>query len=222
MAVGAVRAGRARRARSPSPGTERTPPHETTLVPLLLLAALLAGCGEKEDVLEPSGSKQRRADARLLPQRRPRRHLRRAGGRALRAGGPRRGDPPAARPGGADQAGGRRARGPGDLVRARGAARPRPGPARGRRRRARAEAAHLDHLAAGGQDPRARRPRGQDRRHRGDRLPVGLPADDPRRGRRAARLGQGAQRRLQPDAGAAHRARSTPCWAPSGTTRAPS
>jgi putative hydroxymethylpyrimidine transport system substrate-binding protein len=28
------------------------------LLPLLMLAALLAGCGEKEDVLEPSGSKQ--------------------------------------------------------------------------------------------------------------------------------------------------------------------
>ena len=47
---------------------------------------VLAGCGEKQDVLEPSGSKQRRADARLLPERRPRRHLRGAGGRRLQGG----------------------------------------------------------------------------------------------------------------------------------------
>ena len=92
-----------------------------------------------------------------------------------------------------------------DLLRAGGAAGARRGPERGQRRRDRPEAAHLDHLAAGGEDPQARRPEGQDRRHGGHRLPVRLPADDPRRGERAARLGQGAQRRLQPHPGAAHR-----------------
>ena len=42
----------------------------------------------------------------------------------------------------------------------------------------------------------ARRPQGQDGRHRGDRLPVGLPPDDPQRGPGARRQRQGAQRRL--------------------------
>ena len=57
MAVGAVRAGRARRARGRARGTERTASHETRRAPCCCVA-LLAGCGEKEDVLEPSGSKQ--------------------------------------------------------------------------------------------------------------------------------------------------------------------
>ena len=39
---------------------------------------------------------------------------------------------------------------------------------------------------------------GQDRRHGGDRLPVRLPRDDPARGRRERRLREGTQRRLQP------------------------
>ena len=58
--------------------------------------------------------------------------------------------PPAARPGRADQAGGRRPRRPGHLLRARGAAGARPGAERDLRRRAGAQAAHLDHLAARG------------------------------------------------------------------------
>ena len=58
------------------------------------------------------------------------------------------------RPLGADQAGRRGPRRPGDLLRARGAARPRPGPRRGRGRRAGRRAADLADLAAGGGDPR--------------------------------------------------------------------
>ena len=102
-----------------------------------------------------------------------------AGRGHVQAGGPGRDHPPAARPGRADQAGGRRPRRPGHLLRARGAARPRPGPERGRRGRRRAQAADLDHLAAQGQDPLAAGPGGQDRWHRRDRLPGRVPAHDP-------------------------------------------
>ena len=152
-----------------------------------LCAALLAvGLRREAGRARTVRLQARRADARLLPERRPRGHLCREGERRLQGGRPRRGDPPAARPGGADQAGGGRARGPGDLVRARGAARPRPGTERGQRRRARAEAAHLDHLAAEGEDPQAGGPRGQDGRHGGNRLPGRVPRDDPARGRRGA------------------------------------
>ena len=105
-------------------------------------------CGEKEETLGPKGETDARADARLLPQRRPRRDLRGAGERRLQGGRARREDPPARRPVGADQAGRGRPRRPGDLLRARGAARARQGAQGGRRRRARARAADLDHLAA--------------------------------------------------------------------------
>ena len=57
-------------------------------------------------------------------------------------------DPPARRPVGAAEAGGRGPGRPGDLLRARGAARARQGAERRGRRRARADAADLDHLAA--------------------------------------------------------------------------
>ena len=70
-------------------------------------------------------------------------------------------------------------------------------------RRARAAAAHLDHLAAEGRDPHAGGPGGQDGRHGGDRLPGRLPAHDPARGRRHAVDGEGAQRGLRPQPGAA-------------------
>ena len=58
-------------------------------------------------------------------------------------------------PVGADQAGRRRARRPGDLLRARGAAGPRAGPGRGRGRRARGRAADLADVAARSRDRRA-------------------------------------------------------------------
>ena len=74
-----------------------------------MICALAAGCGEKEESLEPGRPRAARDHARLLPERRPRRDLRRRGGRALRGRRARRRDPPAAGPGGAAQAGGRRA-----------------------------------------------------------------------------------------------------------------
>ena len=53
----------------------------------------------------------------------------------------------------------------------------------------------------GRRSPTAKQTRRQARRHRGDPVPVGLPEDDPRQGRRRPGLGQGDQRRLQPHAG---------------------
>ena len=84
------------------------------------------------------------------------------------------------------------------LLRARAAAGARQGRGRPRRgRRARAEAAHLADGAPGQRDPLREGPRGQARRHGRHPLPVRLPADDRREGRRRPRLGQGDQRRLQ-------------------------
>ena len=65
-------------------------------------ALLLAGCGEKHDVLEPTGSKHIELMLDYFPN-------------ADHAG---RRDPPAARPGGADQAGCRRPGRSRDLLRA--------------------------------------------------------------------------------------------------------
>ena len=97
------------------------------------------------------------ARARLLPQRRPRGHLRRAGAPgAFRRAGLDVEHPDALGPGGAAQAAGGRAGRPGDLLRARAAAGPRQGPAARRGRRARAAAADLDHvdrLARRSRDP---------------------------------------------------------------------
>ncbi len=69
---------------------------------------------------------------------------------------------------------------PRHLLRARAAARPRQGPAARRRRRARPEAADVDHVDRQARDRRSQGPEGQDRRHRGHPLPVGLPQGDPR------------------------------------------
>ena len=98
-----------------------------TIDPAALLASVLAGCGEKA---EPSGDAPVRAGAvhghaRLLPQRRPRRDLRRQGGRALRQGRARREDPDAAGPVRAAEAAARGQGRPRDLLRARAAARAR-------------------------------------------------------------------------------------------------
>ena len=109
----------------------------------LLLAALAcagalvaAGCGEKQDVLEPSGSKHIDLMLDYFP------NADHAGIYAAQAGGDFKeagldvAIRHAVRPRRADQAGGGRAGGPRDLVRARGAAGPRPG-AEGRERRRR-------------------------------------------------------------------------------------
>ncbi len=93
-----VRAARAARRRLEAP----IPPRRTMtrLTPLLVLAAAAARRLRREVRAQP-GLRRPRAvhgDARLLPERRPRRHLRRAGGRGVRQGGPRRDDPAAARP----------------------------------------------------------------------------------------------------------------------------
>ena len=98
---------------------------------------------------------------------------------------------------------------PGDLLRARAAARPRQGPAARRGRRARAEAADVGHVDRPQGDLGPQAARGQDGRHRGHPVPVGLSEGDPRPGRRRPRAGQGGQRRLQPRAGDALRAGST-------------
>ena len=71
-----------------------------------------------------------------------------------------------------------------------------------------------------GQGPQARGPGGQDGGHRGDRLPVRLPAHDPAGRRGDAVHREGAQRGLRPRARRCSRAGWTPRSAPSGTTRA--
>ena len=174
---------------------------------LLLCGAALAARRLRREARRARalGLEERRADAGLLPERGPRGHLRRPGRRRLQGGRPRRADPPTPGPGGADQAGRGGACGPGDLVRAGGAPGARPGPERGERGGARPEAAHLDHLAPQGEDPRARGPEGQDHRHGRDRLPGGVPQDDPGGRRRRPRHGQGPQRRLRLQPRAAHR-----------------
>ena len=143
----------------------------------LLLVAVLAGCGEKEDALEPSRLQARRADARLLPERRPRRHLRGAGGRALRAGRAstwRSASPPDPAAPIKQVAAGRvdlaisyepevlRARDQGLNVVSVGALVQEP-------------LTSIISLPAR-EDRRSRRPQGQDGRHGRDRLPVRLPA----------------------------------------------
>ena len=57
------------------------------------------------------------------------------------------------------------------------------------------------------------RPARQARRHRRDPVPVGLPEDDPRARERARVLGEGDERRREPAARDALRARSTRRWA---------
>ena len=76
-----------------------------------------------------------------------------------------------------------------DLLRARAAARARQGPGGRLDRRARAEAADVDHVAGVRQDPQAS-PTSRARRSAtaGHPVPVGLPRDDPRRGRRRPRV----------------------------------
>ena len=155
------------------------------VVPLLLLVllALLAGCGEKQDVLEPSGSKQVTLMLDYFP------NADHAGIYAAQAAGDFK------------QAGLdveiRQPADPSAPIKQVAAGRvdvaisyePEVFRARDKglnvveRRRAGQQAAHLDHLAAGGEDPQARRPQGQDGRHGRHRLPDGLPRHDPRRGR---------------------------------------
>ena len=118
---------------------------------------LLAGCGEKEDRAEPVGLEA--ASSCMLDFFPNADHAgiyaAQAAG-ALQAGRARREHPPAPDPAAPAQAGGGRDGGPGDLLRARGAARPRPGARRGGRGRAGPGAADLDHLPAQGEDPHAR------------------------------------------------------------------
>ena len=158
------------------------------------------GCGEKEDVLEPSGSKQVELMLDYFP------NADHAGIYAAEAAGHFKqagldvNDPPAARPRGADQAGRGRAGRPRDLLRARGASRARPGTAR----RVSVGALVQKPLTSIISLPAAKiappgRPRGQDGRHGGDRLPVRLPAQTIlSEARRTRRQREGAQRRLRP------------------------
>ena len=190
------------------------------LLPLALLAAADRRLRREGGPPVPLRREALRRDARLLPQRRPRRHLRRPGPGALQAGRARREHPPAQRPGHRAQAGVGREGRPRDLLRAPAAGRPRPGAAPGGRGRAGPGAADLDHLPAQGEDQPPGRPEGQDGRHRRDRLPDRLPAHDRPGGERQPQDDQGAQRRLRTAARAAvPQGRRHPGRA-SGTTRA--
>ena len=146
-------------------------------------AALGAGCGEKAEPTgrEPGAPRAVHGDARLPPERRPRRALRGAGDRRLTQGGARREAPAAAGPGGAAEAARAGPGRPGDLLRARAAARA--------RRRARTTSSSVGALvqkpltslivAAEGRRHDARRPGRQARRHGRHPVPARLPEDDP-------------------------------------------
>ena len=181
----------------------RPAPHGAVVALLATLALALAACGEKHERPRRRRTEPPDARARLLPQRRPRRHLRGAGARRVPPPGLDVRIVDAVGPGRAAEAvqAGRAdlaisyepelllARDKGaDVVSSR---------------RARPAAADVDHVAsARARITRAGRAARQARRHGRHPLPVGLPEDDPRSAPASTRpRSSEVERRLQPRAG---------------------